>query len=60
MVQTYAQKFVSATHTGLILSLELVFSAIFAFIFLGEKLSIRGYIGAAILLLSVLIVEFKN
>ncbi|MCX7951405.1 MAG: DMT family transporter [Clostridiales bacterium] len=59
MAQTYAQKFVSVTHTGLILSLEPVFSAIFAFIFLGEKLSIRGYIGAAILL-SVLIVELKK
>lgn len=59
IAQTYAQKYVSASHTGLILSLEPVFSAIFAFIFLGETLSIRGYIGAVMLLLSIIWVEVK-
>ncbi len=62
IVQTTAQKHTSATHTGLILSLEPVFSAIFAYIFLEEILAIEGYIGAAILLTGVLIAEldFKN
>jgi drug/metabolite transporter (DMT)-like permease len=57
IVQTTSQKYTTAAHTGLILSLEPVFSAIFAFVFLGEVLSTKGYIGAAILLLSVLIAE---
>lgn len=57
IVQTTAQQYTSATHTGLILSLEPVFSAIFAFVVLGEILTLRGYIGAAILLFSVLIAE---
>lgn len=62
IVQATAQKYTSAAHTGLILSLEPVFSAIFGFLVLREILSLRGYIGAALLLLSVLIaeVDFKD
>ncbi|WP_291564671.1 MULTISPECIES: DMT family transporter [unclassified Clostridium] len=57
IVQTTAQQYTSATHTGLILSLEPVFSAVFAYVFLGEILTKKGYVGAVILLLSVLIAE---
>lgn len=57
IVQAAAQQYTSATHTGLILALEPVFSAVFAYIFLGEILAPRGYVGAAILLASVLIAE---
>lgn len=57
IVQTTAQQHTSASHTGLILSLEPVFSAVFAYGFLGEILSARGYIGAVILLFSVLFAE---
>jgi len=57
IVQATAQQYTSATHTGLILSLEPVFSAISGYVFLGEILSLKGYIGAAVLLLSVLIAE---
>ncbi|MFZ5351927.1 MAG: DMT family transporter [Bacillota bacterium] len=57
VIQTVAQKYTSATHTGLILSLEPVFSALFAFLFLGEVLTLKGYIGAAVLLFSILYIE---
>lgn len=57
IVQTTAQQYTNASHTGLILSLEPVFSAIFAFAFLGEILSTKGYIGAFILLCGVLLAE---
>lgn len=57
IVQATAQKYTSPTHTGLILSLEPVFSAVFAYFVLDEQLALRGYIGAAILLASVLIAE---
>lgn len=59
IVQTTSQQYTSATHTGLILSLEPVFSAIFAYAFLAEILSVKGYIGAAILLFSVLLAELN-
>lgn len=57
IVQSTAQQYTSATHTGLILSLEPVFSAILSNIFLKETLAARGYVGALLMLLSVLIAE---
>lgn len=62
IVQITAQQYTSPTHTGLIFSLEPVFSAGFAFFFTGETLTFKGYLGATLLLLSVLIAEldFKS
>ncbi|SET34846.1 Permease of the drug/metabolite transporter (DMT) superfamily [Natronincola peptidivorans] len=57
IVQTTAQQYTTATHTGLIFALEPVFSAVFAYIFIGETLSLRGYIGATILLVSIIVAE---
>lgn len=57
IVQTMAQQHTTATHTGLILSLEPVFSAVFAFVFLKEILPPKGYLGAFILLSGVIIAE---
>lgn len=59
IIQTTAQQYTSATHTGLILSMEPVFSAIFAYAFLGEILAPKGYMGAVILLTGVLIAELN-
>lgn len=62
IVQVIAQQYTSPTHTGLIFSLEPVFSAGFAFFFTGETLTFKGYLGAVLILLSVLITEldFKS
>lgn len=57
IIQTTAQKYTSPAHTSLILSLEPVFCAVFAYIFAGEVLSLNGYIGASILLVSIFMVE---
>jgi drug/metabolite transporter (DMT)-like permease len=57
IAQTTAQKYTSATHAGLIFSLEPVFSAVFSFAMLGEVLAPRGYLGAVILMAGVLIAE---
>lgn len=57
VVQTVAQKYTTPAHTGVIFSLEPVFAALFAFLVTGETLTVRGYIGAGIVLLSVLIAE---
>lgn len=57
VTQTVAQKYTTATHTGLIFTLEPLFSVIVAFIFLGEVLTMRGYIGAAFMFSSLILVE---
>lgn len=57
VVQTVAQKYTTPAHTGVIFSLEPVFAALFAFWVTGETLTLRGYIGAGLVLLSVLIAE---
>ncbi|MFD0825447.1 DMT family transporter [Neobacillus sp. M.A.Huq-85] len=62
IVQIIAQQYTTPTHAGLIFTLEPVFSSGFAFIFTGETLSNQGYLGAMLLLISVLIAEldFKS
>ncbi|MER9232220.1 DMT family transporter [Mesorhizobium sp. M0622] len=46
-IQTFAQRFTSASHAAVIVSAESVFGAIGAAIFLGERLSPVGAVGAA-------------
>ena len=53
-VKPTAQKYTTPTHTGLIFSLEPVFAALFAFIFVGETLPVKGYLGAILILVGVL------
>jgi drug/metabolite transporter (DMT)-like permease len=57
IIQTVAQKYTTPVHTGLIFSLEPVFTALVAFLFAGEILSLRGYFGGLIMIISVIIVE---
>ena len=57
IIQTYAQKHTSSTHCGIIFTLEPVFASICAYIFIGEVLNTRGYIGAVILFLSMMVAE---
>jgi drug/metabolite transporter (DMT)-like permease len=57
IVQTTVQKQTTATHTGLIFSLEPAFAAIFAFLFMHEILSPSGYLGEIILFFSILLIE---
>ncbi len=56
-MQTTAQKYTTPTHIGLIFSLEPVFAALFAFAFAGELFSVKGYIGASMVLLGVITAE---
>ena len=44
-------------HTGLILTLEPLFGAAFAFIILNEVLPPKSYLGDALLIVSILLVE---
>lgn len=54
------QFYVSAEFTGFMFSLEPVFTAIFAMIIFGESLQIKGYFGAILILIGVLLASSKK
>lgn len=58
-IQAWAQQFTPATHTALIFTLEPVFAWLTSFVFLGERLGTRGGMGAACILVGLLISEEK-
>ncbi len=57
-VQSWAQRFLPATHTALILALEPVFAWLTSFLFLGQGLGRRGSAGALLILAGIAITEF--
>ena len=60
IIQTVSQKKLSSTLVGFILSLEPIFSGIFGYFILNEYLSFQQYIGAFLLLISIIYVSVKN
>jgi len=57
-IQTKMQQFTTASHTAIIFASEPVFSAIFAYLLAGERLTSRGLAGAALVLFGMLVSEF--
>lgn len=60
IIQTVSQKKLSSTLIGFILSLEPIFSGIFGYFILNEYLTFQQYVGAFLLLISVIYVSVKN
>lgn len=58
-VQCWAQSFTTPTRTALIFALEPVTAAVAAYFWAGERLSVRGWLGATLILCGVLLVELK-
>ncbi|MGE7094274.1 DMT family transporter [Lysinibacillus sp. NPDC048646] len=58
--QTVAQQYTSATHTGLIFSLEPIFAAMFAMMFLGEGLTVKILIGGSFILIGNFVAQFEH
>ncbi|MDR0569660.1 MAG: DMT family transporter [Clostridiales Family XIII bacterium] len=56
IVQVIAQQYTDASRTGIIFSLEPVFAGVVAF-FAGEVLSARAYVGAALMLAGIFVME---
>jgi drug/metabolite transporter (DMT)-like permease len=56
-VQSWAQRFLPATHTALILALEPVFAWLTSFLVLGETLGRRGAAGALLILSAIALTE---
>ena len=57
VVQTVQQQYTSASHVGLIFTLEPLFSAIVAYFLADEVLAPRGYVGAILMMSSLIIME---
>lgn len=57
VVQTVQQQYTTASHVGLIFTLEPLFSAIVAYFLADEVLSVRGYFGAALMMGSLVLME---
>lgn len=59
-VQTYMQQFTTPMHTAIILATEPVFSGIFGYLLLGEVLGSRGLLGAALVLVGMVLSEIRE
>jgi len=59
-LQTWAQKYTSASHTAILVSMEPVFAAITAWVVSHEHLGRRGFLGAALILAGILLAELKG
>ena len=57
IIQAVAQQYTTAAHVGIIFTLEPVFSGIVAFIFAGEVLTVKAYIGAALMIAALFVTE---
>lgn len=57
IVQCVAQQYTEASHVGIIFSLETVFAGIVAYFLADEVLSFQSYIGAALLVACIFIME---
>ncbi len=57
IIQTTAQKYTTPTKTSLIFTAEPVMAGVFGYIFGNEVLSLRGYAGAAAIIIGILIAE---
>lgn len=60
IAQSVVQQYTSPTHTSLIFSLEPIFAAIFAMIFLGELLTIQLIIGGCFILFGNLVAQYEQ
>jgi len=59
LAQTWAQQRMSATHAAILFALEPVFTALFAALFLGERMTGRDWSGAALVLAGILVSEIR-
>ena len=57
IVQAVAQQYTTASHVGIIFTLEPVFAGIVAFFLAGEVLTVKAYIGAALMIGALFITE---
>lgn len=60
VLQVVAQRWVNAYETALMYTLDPIFAAVFSFLLLGEKLGVRGLIGATLVLVAMVFGQSKS
>lgn len=60
VVQSVQQQYTTASHVGLIFTMEPLFAAIVAYFFAGEVLSPRGYVGVILMMSSLILAELPS
>lgn len=60
LLQNVLQPFTTPTHTALIFTAEPVWGAFFAYLLAGETLTLRGWIGAALIVAGMLLAELPT
>ncbi len=58
--QVWAQRYTTASHTAILLTLEPVFAALTSYVVLHERLGPRALIGAGLILAGILLAELKG
>lgn len=59
LLQIYCQRLTTATRASILMSTESMFAPVFAFFILGEMMSLRVALGAALILFAVIVSETK-
>lgn len=59
LLQTWAQKYTSANHASMILSMEALWASFFSYCFFRETMSPAMLIGAALIFISVIYIEYQ-
>lgn len=59
LLQSYGQRYTSANRAALIFATEPVFAGLTGYLYLGERMGARGWLGGALVLAAVLIAELK-
>ena len=60
IIQTWAQAHMSSTKVAVILTMEVVFAAIFAIIFGGERLTLQSALGGILVITSMYLIVIKE
>lgn len=60
LVQTIAQRYTPPIRAAIIMQLEPVFAAVFAWLLIGERMDMRQYAGAALILAGILVCQIGD
>jgi drug/metabolite transporter (DMT)-like permease len=60
MVQTWSQAHMSTTKVAVILTMEVVFAAVFAILFGGESLTLQTAVGGILVLIAMFVIVTKE